>query len=309
MAVAPGTRVMLRYRLPPGYSHPMTDVIGELVEVDENVVAVRAGDGRVVRVARDRVVVMKALGPRPIRTSEIRSLERAAADGWPGLEQAWIGGWLLRYGRGFTGRANSALPVEPHADESSLGEIAAWFRDRGQWPKLLLPDRLGTVPAGWTTGYEVMVMAADITSVVVPSDSISHIAAVPDEDWRRFYHYRGRAAPEDAMDVVSAVRDGVVGFARIGNSATEILAIGRAAVTTAPDLRRWVGLTAIEVSENHRRHGLGTRICGELLAWGVRQRATHAYLQVLTDNLGALAMYRELGFVEHHRYRYAEPPR
>ena len=44
-----GTRVVLRYRLPAGYSHPMTDVIGELVSV-EPVVAVRTADRRDFRI-------------------------------------------------------------------------------------------------------------------------------------------------------------------------------------------------------------------------------------------------------------------
>ena len=29
-----GSRVVMRYKLPPGYAHPMTDVIGELVSLD-----------------------------------------------------------------------------------------------------------------------------------------------------------------------------------------------------------------------------------------------------------------------------------
>ena len=67
-AIPAGTRVTLRYRLPPGSSHPMTDIIGELISSDEESVAVRARDGRVVQIARDRGVALKALGPRPIRT-------------------------------------------------------------------------------------------------------------------------------------------------------------------------------------------------------------------------------------------------
>lgn len=307
-AVAVGSRVTMRYRLPPGHSHPMTDVVGSLIDYDDSVVAVEASDGRVVRVSRDRVVALKALGPRPIRTSEIRSLERAAAEGWPGVEQEWIGGWLLRAGHGFTGRANSAAPLEPQAAVADLDAIARWFSSRGLPTVLLLPDRLGSVPAGWSTRDETLVMAADISQLVLPPESVSVIVEAPDDDWLSLYRYRGRPLPADAVEVISAVRDGVAGFARIGSAASGVLAIGRAAVTSAPDGRRWVGLTAVEVAEAHRRNGLGTRVCGELVAWGRMQGATHAYLQVPAENVGAVAMYRELGFVEHHRYRYAAPP-
>ncbi len=307
MAASVGSRVTMRYKLPPGYSHPMTDVIGELIEVNDALVAVKASDGRVVRVAADRVIALKALGARPVRTSEIRALERAAADGWPGIEQEWIEGWLLRAGRGFTGRANCATPLEPHASVSAIESISQWYQARGLPPVLLLPDRLGEVPSGWTTWHETLVMAADISQLQLPLQSVSVLSDVPDEAWLGFYRYRGRTVPDGASEVIEAVRDGVAAFAAIGSASTT-LAIGRAAVTSAPDGRRWVGLTAIEVAEAHRRNGVGTRICGELMVWGKEQGATHAYLQVSSENSAAIAMYRSLGFLEHHRYRYAASP-
>ena len=38
-------------------------------------------------------------------------LERVAAAHWRGTEEEWLGDWLLRAASGFTGRANSALPL------------------------------------------------------------------------------------------------------------------------------------------------------------------------------------------------------
>jgi ribosomal protein S18 acetylase RimI-like enzyme len=46
-----------------------------------------------------------------------------------------------------------------------------------------------------------------------------------------------------------------------------------------------------------------------LAGWAAEQGATTAYLQVLGDNLPALALYERLGFLEHHRYRYLAAPR
>ncbi len=42
---------------------------------------------------------------------QIIDLERVAAGHWRGTEEEWLGGWLLRAAEGFTGRANSALPL------------------------------------------------------------------------------------------------------------------------------------------------------------------------------------------------------
>lgn len=299
-----GSRVVLRYRLPPGYSHPMTDVIGTLDRLDDAVVAVTTERGEHIQVSRERVVALKSLAARPIRTSEIRALEEAASDGWPGLEQEWIDGWILKAGNGFTGRANSATPLHPDAGDRSLPEIAAWYADRGLLPRLLLPDRLGSVPPGWRSAQDVIVMAADVTDFVAPQSPPIVVTAEPDSAWLAAYHHHGEPTPASGVPVLAAVRDGVLGFVRLGDPAVT-LAVARAAVTGAPDGRRWVGLTAVEVAPGHRRRGLGTLVCASAIDWGRQQGATHAYLQVESSNLAAVSMYREMGFVEHHRYRYA----
>lgn len=63
-----GDRVVVRYRLPPGGSHPLTDVIGTLEQLEPSVV-VRTADDRVVEVERADAVRLKVLGPRPVRRS------------------------------------------------------------------------------------------------------------------------------------------------------------------------------------------------------------------------------------------------
>ncbi|MGU3437856.1 GNAT family N-acetyltransferase [Actinomycetes bacterium M1A6_2h] len=299
-------RVVLRYRLPPGSSHPMTDVIGVVDHLDDDTVVVISERGDRVEVAREQVVAMKEIAPRPIRTSEIRALEHAAADGWAGEEQEWIGGWFLKAGSGFTGRANSAVPLGAEADDRSLDAIKAWYDARHLTPRLLLPDRLGTVPPGWQSLLDVVVMAADVTGFVPPASPPVVVNSSPDLQWFDAYHYRGERTPEAVGPVLQAVRQGAVGFLRLGDATTS-LAIARAAVTTAPDHRRWVGLSAVEVAAAHRRRGLGTLVCASAIEWGRERGATHAYLQVESSNDAAMAMYRGMGFVEHHRYRYAVP--
>lgn len=308
-----GSRVVLRYKLPPGYPRPLTDMIGELVSLSPAVV-VRSPDGRVVQVAPDQVVALKTVGPRPVLTREIRSLEFAAADGWPGTEQTWVNGWLARYGDGFTRRANAATALGPadrigdlHSGDT-LDRLRAWYAERGQPLTLLLPDRLATPPAGWEVSDEVQVMAADIANLTLPDgESMVRVDDGPDERWLSLYHYHGDALPSSAAEVLGSVRDGRVGFGSLGGPA-EALAVTRAAVTEAPDGRHWVGLSAVEVATDHRRRGLGMLICAEMIRWGRDLGATHTYVQVVADNAPALALYESLGMVEHHRYRYATAP-
>ncbi|MEV6340020.1 GNAT family N-acetyltransferase [Nocardia vinacea] len=310
-----GRRVVLRYRLPAGYPQPLTDVIGELVSLDPP--TVRSADGQVVAVAADRVVAMKALGPRPIRTREIRALEAAAAYGWPGIEQGWIDGWLLRAGNGYTNRANSAVPLGSSDGPAALGadtlrRIGEWYTAHGLPVQIALPDRLAALPPGWRSWRETQLLAIDIENFVLPQGPrMVRIVPAPDDAWLSMHRYSGEdpatqpVSTPPVVQVLTAVHDGEVGFASLG--LPQPIAIGRGALTTAPDGRRWIGLTCVAVAVEHRRHGLGSLICAELIRWGADRGATHAYLQVEAENTGAIAMYHELGFLDHHTYRYAAP--
>ena len=95
---AVGTRVSLRYRRPEGSDPPLTDVIGHLLQTGPRIL-VRTKTGAVVEIAADDVVAVRALTDAPVRTSQIRAMEHAAALAWPGTEQQWIDGWLVRGAR------------------------------------------------------------------------------------------------------------------------------------------------------------------------------------------------------------------
>lgn len=285
-----GSRVMIRYRLPVGAQPPLTDVVGHVVDIGATI-RVQTKHGDVVDVHMDDVVVLKVLPAVPLRTADIRNLEHAAALGWPGLEQRWLGGWLLRAAGGHTHRANSAVPLGFEADASALPAIVDWYAERGLTPWLSLPDRLYRLADG-EPHLETLVMAS--ASVVAGKRAPGvRLAALPDDDWMRVYQ---RDVP---VDVLTAVVDGEVAFGSIAGAA-----VGRAAVTTAPDGTRWVGLSAMRVEESQRRRGHARGLCDTLLTWGAERGAARAYLQVLVDNTAATRLFESMGFHVQHRSRY-----
>ncbi|KUI39479.1 GCN5 family acetyltransferase [Mycobacterium sp. IS-1590] len=286
-----GTRVTVRYRLPAGSTPPLTDVVGHVVDVGA-ALGVRTKRGVVVRVDVDDVVAIKELTAAPVRTADIRNLEHAATLAWPGVEQEWIGGWLLRAAGGHTHRGNSAVPLSPQADATAIPAVVRWYGERGLTPWLSIPDRLFG-PTKVPPHLETDVMTSDL-STPAPDEQVT-LTETPDHEWLRLYR---RAVP---VDVLTAVIDGEVAFATIPGAA-----VGRAAVTTAPCGRRWVGLSAVRVDEQARGRGLARSLCSTLLHWGAQRGAARGYAQVLIDNEVAIGLYRSMGFSTQHRSRYVD---
>ncbi len=287
-----GTRVSLRYRLPAGSVPPLSDVVGHLLAT-EPLVRVQTKAGDVVELAAADILVARALPAAPVRLSQIRRLEHAAALAWPGLEQQWLAGWLLRAAGGHTHRANSAVPLEPQADLRAAPDIAAWYRERGLRGGLAIPHRLVRLPAGVRLELPNRVMTRRLADLP-PAPPVTLLAR-PDDEWLRLYR---REVP---VEVLTAVIDGEVTFGiRPG------AAVARAAVTVAPDGTRWAGLSAVHVAESARRSGHARTLCQGLLGWAAERGATHAYVQVLTDNTAATALYESMGFTEHHRCGYLD---
>jgi ribosomal protein S18 acetylase RimI-like enzyme len=287
---AVGTRVSLRYRRADGSVPPLTDVIGHVVDIGA-VVAVRTKTGAVVQIAADDIVAVRALTAAPLRTSEIRSMEYAAAMAWPGTEQQWLDGWLLRGADGYTHRANSAVPLGMDARTTALPEIIDWYSQRGQTPWLAVPDRLLDPPPKAPAHMETVVMVRDLPAGT--SDAATTLAPRPDAVWLRLFE---RDVP---VDVLTAVIGGAVVFATRAGSA-----VGRAAVTSAPNDGRWAGISAVRVADHCRREGHAHRLCSALMSWAGGQGAQKCYVQVLVDNAPAIALYERLGFIPQHRTRY-----
>ncbi|SHT76953.1 putative acetyltransferase [Mycobacteroides abscessus subsp. abscessus] len=234
---------------------------------------------------------MRVLPPVPVLNRDIRSMQRAAALAWPGLEHQWLDGWFVRASDGHTRRANSAVPLDHSASSRALGELDAWYTERGLPTLLCLPDRLIHPPDDLATSDETVVMVRDLDNAGTDT-----LPAEPSADWLALH---GDNHPL-VVPVLTAVVDGTLGFAAVASEGSTA-AIARGAVT-----ENWLGISAVRVAENQRRRGLAAQVCDILLGWGAALGARRAYVQVRADNAAALALYPTLGFTEQHRYRYAQ---
>lgn len=276
--------------------------------------ASRPADG-IVTIDPARVVVLKTLSAKPVRNSDIRAVEQAIAEAFPGIANAHIGGWLARAGDGITERSNSAVPLEPSAGSQPvpLQEIHEFYRAHQLPTQLLIPDRIARSAehlAG-IRGPEIIIMTRELDRSAPPlvdtaaaPGALSSAVTVrthPSERWLQMYHFRGKPLPRHALDLLSAQIDGILGFAEliIGD---ELAAITRATITSGGH-HRWLGFAAVEVAPAFRRQGLGTLLGTKVLQWGADHGADRAYLEVIETNIAGRALYHQLGFSEHHRHR------
>lgn len=308
-----GSRVVLRRVAGEQDGRPLfSDVLGELLTWGD-VVVVRTADGVDVAVPRSEVTAGKRIPPKPRRRIHDLELERIAALGWRGLHTAQLGEWLLRESGGWTGRANSVLPLgDPGMDlDAALEHVRGWYADADLPALIQVPQpgradlREELLARGWTDAWGALVMTAPAEGVLARLPARTDLPPVafadePSEAWLAAYHYRGGALPPVAIEVLRTGDEPF--FAHVTLDGT-IAAIARGVLDEG-----WIGITAVEVEVAYRRRGLATHLLRNLLEHGVARGGHNAYLQVELDNAVAQSLYSSVGFSTHHRYMYMRAP-
>lgn len=335
-AIRPGDRVVVRRQR----GEHASDVIGHVVSTEPLVVRPQAVGGFASEAAPIEITephIIKRLSPRTVRNSDIRAIETATARAFPGQEHLLIDGWFIRAGAEIAERSNSATPIGHSAGFTAvpMDAICEFYRSRGMDVQLCIPERIGkpaqklveASPERWQLGEEIVVMTAQLGSAdagagagvgagagALPAGLEFRVDDEPDDAWLAMYHYRGQDLPAEAVRDLSRTIDGRIGFARLVQTgaagaasadAGTTIAVTRATITHSDDGRTWLGYSAVEVGQRWRRQGMGTLLGREVLAWGEREGADAAYLQVRASNEAGIALYTKLGFTEHHRHRYA----
>ena len=279
------------------------DVVGELIGLDPQAAVIETRTGSVA-VHLDTIALARLAPPS---TADELALERVVAAGWRAAETAELDGWLLRAAAGFTGRANSVLPLGRPAMplDEALDRARSWYADRGLPLKLQVPTEARRLldaelrERGWPASTPVHVMAARLDALAGPADGVEIVTA-PDEAWlRRFRDGRGVEPAARAL----LIRHDRAAFAAVRDEDGTALAIGRGTIDHG-----WLGITAVEVDPDHRRRGLATAIMRALAEWGRRAGARRTHLEVSADNTAAVRLYERLGYWVHHDYPYRTQP-
>jgi ribosomal protein S18 acetylase RimI-like enzyme len=246
--------------------------------------------------------------------TRIDDLERAAAPHWQAPEQERLGGWLLRAAQGFTGRANSALPLgDPGLPwPEAVAHVTDWYRRRRLTPMIAVPlpltdarhhglDNFLAERAWLLRSGPAVVMTAAIADIPAPGHTDVQLDPEPDPDWLAVYRYRGQELPPIARTLLMSAP--WQAFASVRPDGSRPVAVGRVSVAG-----RWGAITAVEVDAGRQRQGLGVALTSALAAAAAGRGADRLLLQVETGNTPARALYTRCGFRDSHRYHYRIAP-
>jgi N-acetylglutamate synthase len=245
----------------------------------------------------------------------VQQLETRLINAWPSFETQIAGGWVLRFAKGYSKRANAATPLVPGVtlEEGLIDHIVAQYEKQKIRPcfrltSLQADDVDGRLAArGFEEIEPTFGMAAELDRLDPEELAADHAVRIDDHVDPRWVRgaassYGGDKADDSVLiEIVSRIRQ-PAGFATLDLDERPV-AWGLAVAE-----RGYVGLYDVVVAPELRGLGLARTIVLELMSWGRRQGATRGYLQVREENEVARALYRSLGFMDVYRYTHRVMP-
>ena len=252
------------------------------------------------------------------RTALTRRIEEASLNAWPAMQQVLLDGWLLRFSKGFTKRANCIVPLYPSLratnDPNALEEKVRYCENLYAREQLQSIFRLTSLHApgghaeidrllarrGYSTMEPTLVLSRPLTGAL-PKQAGVHLLTL--DEWVSVYGQLTNM-PDAAAALHKTILQGIqtpCAFAAL--SAGE----GWVACGLAVLEQDLLGLFDIVTHPSQRRRGYARSLVSGLLSWGSESQAQQAYLQMLAKNTPAAHLYRQLNFEILYNYWYRVP--
>jgi N-acetylglutamate synthase len=239
----------------------------------------------------------------------LRSIEEAALNAWPALQQQLYDGWVLRFAEGYTKRANSINPL--YSSNLDLVEKINYcertFTAMGLPPIFRLsepfaPTRLDTELA--QRDYQkidpTLVMGQDLSFIPSTSASKNVIREQSLPHWLELFTQFSGYDPKK-----QPIHEKMLGMIVLPcltvslQTSDNVVSLGLGVLQG-----NLFGLFDIITHPDHRKKGYGRELVRLMLLWAKEQGARYAYLQVMKQNSPARHLYAQLGFEDLYRYWY-----
>lgn len=246
--------------------------------------------------------------------SEVRRLEAVSFRSWPAANTSYDGTWAIRLTAGHPSkRINSVNPLD-RADSSDLenrvARMTRRFRSFGR-PTVfrlspLAPPELDRLfdARGWKRFDDTRVMSVALER----ANLAGALPQLPLRDMGRWIDQCAAMGGFDAKlkpglhELIGNVQGEVGLFLSEDDAGTPLAGV------MAVRFGDLVGLFEVISNPNLRRKGFARRILRNAMLWGADNGAKQAWLQVVSENSSAVALYESEGFREVYRYDYRQAP-
>jgi len=239
----------------------------------------------------------------------LRRVEEASLNAWPALEQVLYDGWVLRFSRGYTRRANSVNPLYEGSIDAihKVEQCEKQYQAKGlrtvfRITPFATPPELDRFLAqrGYAREAPTQVIGLDLATIAQRVPPELELRDETLSDWISAFCRLRRNSVEEHRTHAQMLE--AIPTARMLGTLVEgeqPVACGVGVVEGA-----YLGLFDLIADPARRRQGLGTQLVLSLLRWGVENDARYAYLGVMDENVPARGLYAKLGFHELYPYWY-----
>jgi ribosomal protein S18 acetylase RimI-like enzyme len=257
-----------------------------------------------------------------VTEAAIRALEEAGLAAWPPASLRVDGSHRLGMTLGHPSKRLNCLTVlDPRDTAGGIGRLdremrlflrlglKPYFRQTPLTPPLYA-DEMDR--RGWRTMDETDVMIRDLTApsaVAAPTLASAQVRVVegPAAFANTLARLRGHDA-EAARQTVAVLERVATGL-RLWQLEDDDgpIAVGMGVDGVDHVGEKLIGLFSITTASGMRGRGFARGLTEAILLEAANRGVAHAWLQVEVDNDPAQRLYRSLGFVPHHQYRYRVP--
>ena len=240
----------------------------------------------------------------------VQKIEELSMNALPAIQTHIFDGWILRFSKGYTKRANSVNPIYFSNEElkRKVEKSEQLFREKKlrvvyKLTSVVYPGDLDSTleKNGYIFDGVTSVQVLSLKEIEAPTENNVEVYKNLHDKWFSNFCILNSISEND-QPTLKILLSNIIPktcFILLTNSENAVIACGLGVLED-----KYIGLFDIVTNEKYRNQGYGKQLILNILKWGKENGAENAYLQVEIKNTSALNLYSKRGFEEKYRYWY-----
>lgn len=239
----------------------------------------------------------------------IKTIEEMSLNALPALENMVYDGWLMKFSKGYTRRANSIYPLyESSCDiNKKIRKCEEIYNSKGlnviyKVTSEAYPDNLDSIleKHGYKVDAPTSVQVLDLDNITEPENENLIVSTAVNEEWLDYF-CRIDNVSDEKKEILETILKSIIPEKYFILMQKDGKVIGTGLGVLEDD---FVGVYNIAIDKDYRNKGFGKELVLSLLKIGKEHGAKRSYLQVTLNNASALKLYSNIGFNEEYKYWY-----